>query len=108
MLWEDFLRRMTIRTGCPRELIRVIVEGIPEVLMEMEPGERTRTPLGYFTMHNKKARMVNYFGNKKYFPSKAAHVVKLKPGLRLQREPPPSEDENTIEFNADFDPQDLE
>lgn len=104
MIWEDFLFRMQVRTGCPKELVRIVLEGMPEVLMEMEVDERTWTPLGYFKMHHRKPRMINYFGNKKYYPSPEVHRVKLKPGDRLERTPPAPEDESTIEFIEESDP----
>lgn len=104
MLWEDFLYKMHVRTGCPKELVRIILEGVPEVLMDMEVGERVWTPLGNFRMKHRKARMVNYFGNTKYYPAPERFFIKLDPGKRLIREPDPQQDDNTIEFNESPNP----
>jgi len=101
MLWEDFLYRMHVRTGCPKELVRIVMEGIPETLMELEVGDRAITPLGTFKMLHRKARMINYFGKTTYYPSPEMDYIRLDIHERLRRTPQIQEDESTIEFTEE-------
>lgn len=87
MKYEDLIELMARHTGRPKYAIKQILNALPDVLSQLEPGERVVTPLGQFRMFvtsRSKANMPQY---EEVLEVPKKLIVKLRPGRRLKREP---------------------
>ena len=85
MVYLDLVARIADETGVEEEDIRKVLKAFPEILMECEEGEKTRTPLGVFSIVRRKQKAVRTPDNV-WSTAPERIQAKLKPGKRLQRD----------------------
>jgi nucleoid DNA-binding protein len=97
MVYSALVSRIAQETGIDEEDIRKVLGVFPEIVMEGEEGEQTRTPLGVFTVVRRKQKAVRTPDG--VWSSAPERIqAKLKPGKKLQldlNEPSSSDEEET-------------
>lgn len=84
MVYSALVSRLAAETGVDEEDVRRVLRTFPNVLMEGEEGEQSRTPLGVFTIVRRREKKVcTPDGIWSAAPERIQ--AKLKPGKRLQR-----------------------
>lgn len=86
MQYDELLSRLANATGVPKESIREVLYYLPDVLVCMQEGEITKTPLGVFKAVRKRARLIVPPKQTKHFPVKEEIVIKIRSGLRLRKD----------------------
>lgn len=84
MVYSKLTSRISELSGVPEDAVREVLQALPRVLMEGEEGDKTRTPLGVFTIAFRKEKRVRT-PDGKWSSAPAMIVARLKPGKRLQR-----------------------
>jgi len=84
MVYEKLTSRISEITGVPEKSVREVLQELPRVLMEDGKGEKTRTPLGVFSIVERKEKAVRT-PDGKWSSAPAMIVARLKPGKKLQR-----------------------
>lgn len=84
MVYSKLTSRISELSGVPEDAVREVLQALPRVLMEDPEGEKTRTPLGVFTISLRKEKRVRT-PDGKWSSAPAMIVARLKPGKRLQR-----------------------
>lgn len=87
MEYQRLIQLISARTGLPEDYVRDVIGALPEVLMEGEIGEKTRTPLGVFTIVERKTSKPVKTPTGHWGSAQPMVLARLKPGKRLQREP---------------------
>lgn len=87
MTYNELIEHMAIHGDCSRRTVRLLLEALPEVLMEnLTPGEYVRTPLGVFRKAAIEPRVVTLPDRETQAQVAGKHVVKLRSGTRLKAE----------------------
>ena len=86
MRYKEFVEFMSDVTQFPEEVIRSVMDAVPEVLIYMEEGENLRTPLGTFFMKRRKEKKSTLFDKEEWITIPAKRFVQLKSGKRLTKE----------------------
>ena len=84
MKYKEFVEFMSDATQFPDEVIRTVMDALPDVLVYMQEGESLRTPLGTFTMKERKEKKSKRFG-KEWITIPTKEFVQLKSGKRLTK-----------------------
>ena len=92
MEYQQLLLRLAEQTETPVESVRKILETFPEILMEGAVGETTRTPLGVFTLKERKPGKTVQTPTGQWGAAQPIVRCKLKSGKKLQRDPLPPPD----------------
>ncbi len=85
MKYGDFIKRMSEKTYLDKEVIRSVLDKMPDVLMEMEIGEKVRTPLGTFFCEERPPKRVQ-LPNGEWSQAKKLRRVRIRPNSRMQKE----------------------
>lgn len=85
MKYADFVKRMSEETHLDKEVVRAVLDKMPNVLMEMEIGEKVRTPLGTFFCEERPPKKVQ-LPNGKWSQAKKLQRVRIRPNSRMQKE----------------------
>ena len=83
-MYSELVSRLAAVTGVDEEDVRKVLGSFPNVLMECEEGEQSRTPLGVFTIMLRKEKKVRT-PDGVWSAAPERIQAKLKPGKRLQR-----------------------
>jgi len=86
MLYAKLVVRIAEVTGVPEEEVRRVLSAFPDVIMEGEEGEQTKTPLGTFRLVRRKRKRVKD-PQGRWTCSKERLDARIRPGKRLQRGP---------------------
>lgn len=84
MVYSKLIERVAELSGVPEEQVRAVLQEVPKALMEGTQGEKTRTPLGVFTIVERKEKAVRT-PDGKWSSAPALVLARLKPGKKLQR-----------------------
>jgi len=84
MVYSKLIERVAELSGVPEEQVRAVLQEVPKALMEGARGEKTRTPLGVFTIVERKEKAVRT-PDGKWSSAPALVLARLKPGKKLQR-----------------------
>ena len=87
MTYNDLTARISKLSGVSEESVREVLQAFPKALMEDAEGEKTRTPLGVFTIVERKEKAVRT-PDGKWSSAPAMIMARLKPGKKLQRKIP--------------------
>lgn len=87
MEYRRLIKLISERTGLDEDRVRDVMNALPDVLMEDEVGEKTRTPLGVFSIVNRNTSKPVKTPTGQWGSAQAMVLARLKPGKRLQREP---------------------
>ena len=87
MEYQALIARLAEITGSNEDTVRSVLGAFPGVIMEGDIGERTRTPLGVFTLTERKQSKPVMTPTGHWGSAKPMVLARLKPGKRLQREP---------------------
>ena len=87
MTYEEMATDVAKLTGYPVSIVKEVLWAVPDALVCMTEGDQVRTPLGVFSMNLRKGRPIRRPGGE---PAQVEEklIVRLKPGLRLQKSPP--------------------
>ena len=85
MVYKALVSRISEVTGIDEEDVRKVLGILPDIIMEGEEGEQTRTPLGVFTIIRRKEKAVRTPDGVWGSAPERIHA-KLKPGKKLQRD----------------------
>lgn len=85
MKYADFIKRMSEETHLDKDVVRAVLDKMPNVLMEMEIGEKVRTPLGTFFCEERPPKKVQ-LPNGKWSQAKKLQRVRIRPNSRMQKE----------------------
>lgn len=85
MTYDDFISKVSEASGATESTVRKVLSAMPEVLMAFPDGDKTRTPLGVFTLTERKEKAVRT-PDGKWSSAPAKVIAKLKSGKKLQRE----------------------
>ena len=58
MKYPDFIASLSNKTGISRKHIRLVLEAVPEALLELQVGDKVQTPLGTFVVRHRKKREI--------------------------------------------------
>ena len=86
MSYDDLIKVLVKQTGYTETVIKNILLMVPHALVRLEQGEKVRTPLGVFGMTYRKERPIKRPDGEPALVEEKL-VVRLKPGVRLQRDP---------------------
>jgi len=75
------------RTGADEETVRNVLSALPDVVMEGEIGEKTRTPLGVFTIAERQTSKPVKTPTGHWGSAQPMVLARLKPGKKLRRDP---------------------
>jgi len=89
MNYEDLIADVAKRSGLHTEVVRRVLFHLPDAMLQLEPGESVRTPLGVFRMMQSQSRGITLPDQKTEATVPAKTVVKLKSGSRLKIEHKP-------------------
>jgi nucleoid DNA-binding protein len=84
MKYKEFIEYMSDITQFPEEVIRTVMDAVPDVLTYMQEGEHLRTPLGTFAVKVRKEKKSLRFG-KEWITIPEREYVQLKSGKRLTK-----------------------
>ena len=85
MKYADFIKRMSEETHLDKDVVRVVLDKMPNVLMEMEIGEKVRTPMGTFFCEERPPKKVQ-LPSGKWSQAKKLQRVRIRPNSRMQKE----------------------
>lgn len=85
MKYADFLKRMSEETHLDKDVLRLVLDKMPDVLMEMEVGEKVRTPLGTFFCEERPPKKVQ-LPSGEWSQAKKLRRVRIRPNSRMQEE----------------------
>jgi nucleoid DNA-binding protein len=85
MVYSALVSRIAQETGIDEEDVRKVLGIFPEIVMEGDEGEQTRTPLGVFTIVRRRQKAVRTPDGVWSSAPERIHA-KLKPGKKLQRD----------------------
>ena len=85
MDYEELVVNVAEVSGHPIETIKDILWAVPDILIDMEEGEKTYTPLGCFYMFRNKKTTVMMPDQSKEVPIKPRLIVKLRATDRMKR-----------------------
>jgi hypothetical protein len=98
MEYQALIARLAEITGSNEDTVRSVLGAFPGVIMEGDIGERTRTPLGVFTLTERKQSKPVMTPTGHWGSAKPMVLARLKPGTRLRRDPSePSDSSSTGE-----------
>lgn len=90
MTYDVLVAEVATRASVSPEIVRAVVFHLPDALLQLAEGDSVRTPLGVFRMLVSQARPIRLPDGSMAQVS-AKHVVRLRPGVRLQDQAvPPS------------------
>ena len=84
MKYADFVKRMSEETHLDKDVVRMVLDKMPNVLMEMEIGEKVRTPMGTFFCEERPPKKVQ-LPNGVWSQAKKLQRVRIKPNSRMQK-----------------------
>lgn len=87
MEYQRLIQLISARTGVDEDRVREVISALPEILMEGEIGEKTRTPLGVFTIAERKQSKIKQTPTGHWGSAQSMIMARLKPGKKLRREP---------------------
>jgi nucleoid DNA-binding protein len=103
--YSKLISMIAERTGISEEIIRNVLSAFPEIIMEGSIGEKTRTPLGVFTLVERKvSKPVKTPTGHSGIP-KPMTVARLKPGKKLQQEES-NQSSSTTQLDLNLDSED--
>lgn len=83
MTYKELVTRLARQTGLHSSVIRKVLIRLPDVLLDLQPGDAVRTPLGAFHMFKRDSRP-NMLPDGTPARISEMLIVKLKPGARLR------------------------
>jgi len=86
MDYQTLIARIADIAGSDVETVRAVLGAFPVVLMEGEAGEKTRTPLGVFTLTPRKQSKPVKTPTGHWGTAQPMLLARLKPGTKLRRE----------------------
>jgi len=86
MEYQALLDRIAVITGSDTETVRSILGAFPVAIMEGDVGEKTRTPLGVFTLTRRKQSKPVKTPTGHWGSAQKMVLARLKPGTKLRRE----------------------
>lgn len=85
MKYKEFIEYMSDATELPEEVIRLVMEAVPEVLLYLQDDEYVRTPLGTFKLNVWRGKETRLFG-KEWIKTPPKKQVRLRSGKRLVKD----------------------
>lgn len=85
MKYADFVKRLSEETHLDKDVVRVLLDKLPDVLMEMSVGEKVRTPLGTFFCEERPPKKVQ-LPSGEWSQAKKLRRVRIRPSSRMQEE----------------------
>ena len=85
MKYAELVQRLVEETNYDKVVIKEILDSIPEILMEMEIGQKVRTPMGTFFCEERPPKKVQ-LPNGKWSQAKKLKRVRIRPSSRMQIE----------------------
>jgi nucleoid DNA-binding protein len=58
MKYPELILDLCNKTGIPRKHIRLVLDALPEALLELRVGEKVQTPFGTFIARHRKKRAI--------------------------------------------------
>lgn len=86
MTYDDLVTRIVQISGCPDTLVRIVIDSVPNALVDMEVDDQVRTPFGVFKMVRVKKKRTRLFGKNIWKEGHERIYVRLRPGSRMYRE----------------------
>jgi hypothetical protein len=86
MEYQRLIWLIAEQTGVDEETVRNVLSALPEALMEGEIGEKTRTPLGVFTLAERQTSKPVKTPTGHWGSAQPMILARLKPGKKLRRE----------------------
>lgn len=87
MEYQALIARLAEITGSDVDTVRSVLGAFPVALMEGAVGEKTRTPLGVFTLTQRKESKPVMTPTGQWGSAKQMVLARLKPGTKLRRDP---------------------
>jgi len=84
MNYKNLVANIAARSKHSPEIVRDILFHLPDALIQLNVGEKVRTPLGVFHMIHTKGRMITLPDGVTTAEMPSKTQVKLRPGLRLK------------------------
>ena len=85
MKYAELVKKIVEETGYESSVVKEILDSLPEILMEMEIGEKVRTPMGTFFCEERPPKKVQ-LPNGKWSQAKKLKRVRIRPSSRMQIE----------------------
>ena len=85
MTYDEMVEGVAEISGHSIETVKDILFAVPDVLLDMDEGEKTHTPLGVFYMFKSKSRTVIMPNRKDTVLSRPFFSVKLKSSVNMKR-----------------------
>jgi len=86
MDYQALVERIAETTGSDADTVRAILGAFPGVVMEGDVGEKTRTPLGVFTLTQRKQSKPVKTPTGHWGSAQPMVLARLKPGTKLRRD----------------------
>lgn len=86
MEYQRLIQAIARKTGIDELAVREVLNTFPDVLLECQVDEKTRTPLGVFTLVERKSSKPVVTPSGHQGSAKPQLIVRLKPGKRLRFE----------------------
>jgi len=88
MEYQRLIWLIAEQTGTDEEVVREVLSALPDVIMGGEIGEKTRTPLGVFTLTERQTSKPVKTPTGHWGSAQPMVLARLKPGKKLRREGP--------------------
>lgn len=85
MKYDELVKDIAESTGQTQAAVRAVLFAFPDALIQLDPGEEVRTPLGVFRMTIRQRRAVTLPDQRTMAEIPEAWIAKLKPGIKLRR-----------------------
>lgn len=86
MEYQRLIWLIAEQTGTDEETVREVLSALPDVIMDGEIGEKTRTPLGVFTITERQTSKPVKTPTGHWGSAQPMVLARLKPGKKLRRE----------------------
>ena len=86
MEYQQLIWRIAELTDTDEDIVRDVLAVFPDVIMQGEIGEKTRTPLGVFTLTERKTSKPVKTPTGHWGSAQPMVLARLKPGKKLRRE----------------------
>jgi len=86
MKYPDFIRKLSRRSNRSQTVVKEVLAALPLELLELEPGEILRTPIGTFRAVIHKQRTICLPGGFFSFSTPPRFVIKFKASEKLRKD----------------------